>query len=201
MNQAFCLTKDLQQSAEESWNEIRRCNLEPDRIRSKPRISWKAPSPNTYKINYHGAISNADNIFGIGVVVRDCRGEVIASLVQQLDQAHQPMEVEAMATCRAMEFGSELGVDCTIVDGDSELVVKALRCKDNGLTPFAHLINDVSLFSCLFLELLYSHIGRDGNEVAHNLARLTLTSSSRTVWIEDVLYHTLPFVQANLAAL
>ena len=121
--------------------------------------------------------------------------------MQQLDQAHQPMEVEAMATCRAMEFGSELGVDCTIVDGDSELVVKALRCKDNGLTPFAHLINDVSLFSGLFLELLYSHIGRDGNEVAHNLARLTLTSPSCTVWIEDVLYHTLPFVQANLAAL
>ena len=51
-----------------------------------------------------------------------------------------------MATCRALEFGSELGIHYAIVEGDSELVVKALRCKDNGLAPFTYLINDVSLF-------------------------------------------------------
>ena len=75
------------------------------------------------------------------------------------------------------------------------------RCKDNGLTPFAHLINDVSLFSVLFLELSYSHIGRGGNKTAHSLARLALISPSCTVWMENVPYHTLPFVQADLAAL
>ena len=106
-----------------------------------------------------------------------------------------------MVACKAVEFGNELGIDCAIVEGDSELVVKALRCKDNGLTPFAHLINDVSLFSGLFSKLSYSHIGRDHNKVTHILARLALTSPSCTVWIEDVLYHTLLFVQANLAAL
>ena len=135
------------------------------------------------------------------MVVRDCHGEVIASLVQQLDQAYQPVEVVAMAACRVVELGSELGLDFTIVEGNSEVVVKALRCKDNGLTPFAHLINDVSLFSGLFLELSYSHIRRDGNKVAHSLARLVLTSSSCIVWMEDVPSRTLPFVQSNLAAL
>ena len=71
INHACCLTKALQQSAEDSWNEIRRCNLKPDRISSKPQINWIAPSPNTYKINYDGAISNADNKSRIGVIVRD----------------------------------------------------------------------------------------------------------------------------------
>ena len=66
---------------------------------------------------YDGALSNADNKSGIGVV-QDCRGEVIASLVQQLDQAYQPMEIEAMAACKAMEFGSELGLQRVIVEGD-----------------------------------------------------------------------------------
>ena len=68
------------------------------------------------------------------------------------------MEVEAIAACRAVEFGSEIGVDCANVEGDSEVIVKALRNSDNGLTPFAPLINDVSLFSGLFSELSYSHI-------------------------------------------
>ena len=71
-----------------------------------------------------------------------CNGEVIASLIQQLDQAFQPVEGEAIVACRAVEFGSELGVGCAIVEGDSEVIVKALRNKDNGLTSFALLIND-----------------------------------------------------------
>ena len=111
---------------------------------------------NTYKINYDGALSNADNKSGIGVVVQDGRGEVIASLVQQLDQAYQAMEIEAMAACKAMEFGSELGLQRVIVEGDLVLVVKALKCKDNGLAPYAHLINDV-IFWFIFRIVILSH--------------------------------------------
>lgn len=124
----------------------------------------------------------------------------MASLIQQLEQAFQPVEVEAIVACRAVEFGSEIGVDCAIVEGDSEVIVKALRNNDNGLTPFAPLINDVSLFSGLFSELSYSHIKRDGNKVAHSLARLALTTLGCTVWMEDIPSRTLPFVQADLAA-
>ena len=54
------------------------------------------------------------------------------------------MEVEAIAACRAVEFGSKIGVDCANVEGDSEVIVKALRNNDNRLFPFAPLINDVS---------------------------------------------------------
>ena len=135
------------------------------------------------------------------MVVRNCNGEVIASLVQQLEQAFQPLEVEAIAACRAVEFGSEIGVDCAIVEGDSEVLVKALRNTDNGLTPIAPLINDVSLFSSLYSELSYSHIKRDGNKVAHSLARLALITPGCTVWMEDIPSRTLPFIQADLTAL
>ena len=135
------------------------------------------------------------------MVVRNCNGEVIASLVLQLEQAFQPLEVEAIAACRAVEFGSEIGVDCAIVEGDSEVLVKALRNTDNGLTPIAPLINDVSLFLSLYSELSYSHIKRDGNKVAHSLARLALITPGCTVWMEDIPSRTLPFIQADLTAL
>ena len=160
---------------------MRRCNLRQNRITSTPHTKWTAPTPNTYKINYDGALSNADNKSGIGVVVWDCRGEVIVSLVQQLDQAYQPVEIEAMATFKAVEFVSELGFHRAIVQGDSVLVMKALTCKDNGLAPYAHLINYVSLFSGSFSELSYSHIRRDSNKVAYSLAKLVLTSPSCTI--------------------
>ena len=131
----------------------KRSNLRFSRINqsSTPQTKWTAPTPDSYKINYDGALSNADNKSGIGVVVRDCHGDVIASLVQQLDQAYQPVEVEALAACRAVEFASELGLHRATVEGDSEVVVRALRYKEYGLAPYAHLIKDVSLFSGIYL--------------------------------------------------
>ena len=181
--------------------ENRAINPLPNKVRPEPKPKWIAPPPNTYKINYDGAISDEENKAGVGVVIRDCNGEVIASLNQQLDQAYQPVEVEAIAACRAVEFGNELGVGCAIVEGDSEVIVKALRNKNNGLISFAPLINDVSLFSSLFSELSYSHIRRDGNKVAHNLTRLVLITLDCTMWMEEVSSHTLHFIQADLAAL
>ena len=62
------------------------------------------------------------------------------------------MEVEAIAACRVVEFGSEIGVDCAIMEGDLEIIVKALRNKDNSLISYGPLINDVSLFLGLFSE-------------------------------------------------
>ena len=60
------------------------------------------------------------------------------------------MEVEAIAVCRVVDFGSEIGMDCAIMEGDSKVIVKALKNNDNGLTPFAPLINDVSYFWVCF---------------------------------------------------
>ena len=96
---------------------------------------WTALAPDSYKINYDGALSIADNKSGIGIVVRDCHGEVIASLIQKLDQAYQPVEVKAMAASKAVEFGNELGLHRAIIEGDLEVVVKALTCKEFGLAP------------------------------------------------------------------
>ena len=134
-------------------------------------------------------------------MVRDCHGEVIASFIQQLDQAYQPVEVEAMAANKAVEFGSELGLHNAIIEGDSVVVAKALKCKEFGLAPYTHLLKDVSLFSGLYSQLSYSHEKKDGNKVAHNLTRLVLTSQHCTVWMEDVPSCTWPFVQADLATL
>ena len=99
-----------------------------------------------------------------------------------------------MVANKAVEFGSELGLHNAIIEGDSIVVAKALKCKEFGLAPYAYLLKDVSLFSGLYSQLSYSHVKRDSNKVAHSLARLVLTSQHCTVWIEDVLSCPLPFV-------
>ena len=54
------------------------------------------------------------------------------------------------------------------------------------LTPDGLLIEDICLRSMLFTQLHYSHIKREGNKVAHNIARYTLHISNSVAWMEDV---------------
>lgn len=81
---------------------------------------------------------------------------VIATLAQQLPQAYQVAEIEAMAVIRALEFGTEVGVSSVVVEGDSKLVVKALQHDNPSLASHELLLKDAGLFTCSYSKLLYS---------------------------------------------
>ena len=89
----------------------------------------------------------------------------MALLVQQLPQTYQAVEVEAMAACKALEFGREIGLEKVILEEDCSTVMKALCNADKGMASYGLLIKDAEVFSSLFSELLYSHTRRDGNRV------------------------------------
>ena len=73
--------------------------------------------------------------------------------------------MEAIAACRTLEFGSEIGIDKLIVKGDSDIVVKALGNLDKGLSSYGLLINDTALFLGFFSKFSYSYTRRVGNRV------------------------------------
>lgn len=86
-----------------------------------------------------------------------------------------------MATIQALEFGLEVGIDQAIVKGDSEIVVKALASKDSGLASFELLVKVANVCATSYSKLAYSHTRREGNKVAHSLARLVVSISNYAV--------------------
>ena len=52
-------------------------------------------------------------------------------------------KVEALATMRAISFALELHLPSIIVEGDSELIISALRSKEESFTSFGHLISSI----------------------------------------------------------
>ena len=78
------------------------------RVATSRQTNWMAPPPNVYKINYDGAVSLSSNCSGIGVVIRNNAGLVVASHAQRFCQAYKPVEIEAMAATRAIEFAGRL---------------------------------------------------------------------------------------------
>ena len=80
----------------------------------------------TYNVNYDGACFAKTDEAGIGVVVRNELGQVMACLAEKIPMPLSVEVLEAMAARRAIVFTAESGFHRAIFEGESELVVKAL---------------------------------------------------------------------------
>lgn len=96
---------------------------------TSPRVRW-IPSPaSSLKVNFDGALYKDINAAGVGVVVRDHRGLVLASWAENVCLTPTSDDVEAMAAAKAITFAFELGLS-SVVERDSEIIIKALRSED-----------------------------------------------------------------------
>lgn len=77
---------------------------------------------------------------GLGVVVCNSDGLVMVSLAQKIPLPSSVIEVEVVATRRALELSIELGSDCIILNGDSETLYKALKIEGSNLAPYGHFV-------------------------------------------------------------
>ena len=60
--------------------EYRAANPPVQTVVVRPRTRWKTPPNEFYKTNVDGAMFNEDDRAGIGVIIQDCQGLVLASM-------------------------------------------------------------------------------------------------------------------------
>ena len=79
------------------------------RLQRQPH-RWAPPEPGIYKANYDGAYFAEEEDSGIGIVVRNDLGQVMASLAEKLAMPPTVEILETMVARRAMIFMEELGL-------------------------------------------------------------------------------------------
>ena len=109
--------------------------------------------------------------------------------------------IDALAALKALSFAFELGFHSAILEGDSLGPIQALKSEERSLSPTGLLIEDVKMFSNNFVKLLYSHIKRNDNRVAHSLAKNALCILDFQVWMEDVPSHIVSILQLDVVEL
>ena len=164
-------------------------------------VEESCPLVGLVKINFDGAIFGASNMSGIGVVIRDSNGDVLASCSQKIRQAYKAEKIEALAAFKALSFAFELGFHSAILEGDSLGLIQALKSKERSLSPMGLLIEDVKVLANNFVRLLYSHVKRNGNRVAHSLDRNALCIPDFQIWMEDIPSHIVLILQFDVAEL
>ena len=133
----------------------------------------------------------------MGVVIRNERGEVRASLSKKIVMPSSVEVLEMLAAKRAAISANELGFKNVCFEGDAEGVVRSIREEDSSNAFVGQLVKDFMYIASLFQTYSISHVRRQGNSVAYALAREARMSFSLSIWMEDVPPNVLNFVSKD----
>ncbi|KAL4619791.1 hypothetical protein ACB092_06G105600 [Castanea dentata] len=126
----------------------------PDQGSGDPQqITWKPPVSQKLKVNFDGAVFREEQRAGVGVIIRDEHGSVIATLAENFPLPFSINAVEVIAAKKALKSA-----------------YRPLSSKVS-LADIGHLIEEAKLYVDQLDEVEFVHVKRPGNKPAHNIAR------------------------------
>ncbi|XP_075645403.1 uncharacterized protein LOC142616429 [Castanea sativa] len=150
------------------------------------RVRWTKPPEDFYKANFDAALFDSSNMAGIGVVIRDCNGNVIGALSQRIALSKSINHAEALVASQVMAFARELSLFRVIFEGDCLRIIKAINAKEPCHTLFGHIIEEQGSLTSSLTSCNFQHVKREGNNLAHALARRVVVSADTDVWVEEL---------------
>ena len=147
---------------------------------------WTPPREEWYKVNMDGALFKESSNCGIGIVIRNERGELMGAMSKKLDILLGALEVEAKAFEEGLQFVKDLGLKHVELEGDAKGVIDALRGCSPPPISIKMIIEGIKGQKCNALVWEVSYVRRTYNMAAHLLARNAQFVSESIVWVEDL---------------
>ena len=165
--------------------EYRCANSLPELVPRSQEVRWSPPPTARYKLNVDGAVFKTQKTAGVGVLIRDEQGQVIAALSQKINAPLGALEVEAKAAEVALQFARDVGISDFIMEVDSLIVYNALCGHSSPSSSVASVILSALGFCGLFRQVDFSHIRRKGNTPTHLLAKHAIGIVDFVAWMEE----------------
>lgn len=132
---------------------------------------WCAPPDGIVKINADASLRD-EGLVGLGAVARDNHGQVIFAATRRIKACWSPEIAEAKALVLAAKLGKKYGLKEVILESDCQLLINRLSKGAMFLSDLDSILGDILALCTYFHSVKWSHVGRDGNSVAHHLARI-----------------------------
>jgi ribonuclease HI len=175
----ICRAKE-QQEALNSADQVRRDNLFKSPVVTESH--WKPPVEGSIKANWDAAVDRENGRIGIGVVVRDSGGNVIAACCSVLSAPFDLATAEAFGVWNLAEYCSRIAFRKIEVEGDALEVIQAMRCESVCLRSYGHLIDGTKTLLSSSGQWVAQHVKRTGNKAAHLLAKFACNSNIEKSW-------------------
>ena len=185
----LCLLNSL---AREVLLEFQHAHLVvPSPLSPRHQSKWEPPPIDWFKINFDGAVFQDKNEAGLGIIIRNDHGLVMVALTQVIPLPTSVEMVEVLAARRALIFAKELTFDQIILEGDSDIAICAVKSDVFSAASFGHILLDIKGLATHFRHVVFSHTRRQGNKVAHNLARAACNFHPPVLGLRKSLYFLL----------
>ncbi|XP_042958088.1 uncharacterized protein LOC122293621 [Carya illinoinensis] len=149
------------------------------------RQCWKMLDCSFYKANFDAAFDKGSEKMGIGIVIIDRNGDVLATLTTSKDKVGSVFHAKCYALSRALRLCEELGMEQVLFKGDAKSVVHAINSRTEDNSWMGQVIEYMK-------SLLPAHDSsttifsyRDSNVVAHTLAKLAMKSDAKSIWLGE----------------
>lgn len=149
-------------------------NIYPSRTPSaclSPRV-WVAPLPGITKLNVDASLA-VEGWVGLSVVARNSDGEVQFAGVRKVRACWAADLAEAKSIEMALRLAKRFGLQEIVVESDCQVVINRLSKKTTFLAAIDLVLQNIISSCDCFVSIVWSHVKRDGNFVAHHLAKLT----------------------------
>ncbi|KAK9989090.1 hypothetical protein SO802_029329 [Lithocarpus litseifolius] len=142
------------------------------------------PKPPWYKINTDGAIFAQQQAIGVGVVVRDHKGRVMAVLSNLLHFPLGPLEAKAKSLEEAVEFAWDVGIRDAHFECNSLLLSDAVQGASIPPVAISNIVSGIYHKLQAFKSVLMSHVRQEGKKPADILAQYAKGIVSYIIWVE-----------------
>ncbi|KAL0406440.1 UNVERIFIED_CONTAM: putative mitochondrial protein [Sesamum latifolium] len=139
--------------------------------------TWHRPPNGFIKINFDGALFQNHAEVGVGVVARDCQGGIRAWFSHRFPRHAEPELAEALAARTDIDIILKHRWPSVILEGDCLPLINKLRSSATDNSLVRPLIWDIKSASSACHSFLFNYVSRNGNSLAHKLARLASARS------------------------
>ena len=122
-------------------------------------------------MNSDDAIFREQNFVGVGVVIRDDKGQVVAFMDEIITLPYTVTTVELITAKRALRLALDFVLSPIVLEGNSKNTIDALMCEVSLLANYGNLVDDTKRLANQFDFVVFSHVKREGNSAAYNIAR------------------------------
>ncbi|XP_074377333.1 uncharacterized protein LOC141718856 [Apium graveolens] len=145
------------------------------------QFAKEVPQQHWVKINIDAAIFADIKTIGIGGVIRDANGRFLKAMCKQVEGSWSPREAEALGLKEVLSWTKQYGFTQCVFETDSKLL--ADTCNGSSRRSYFHnIVRECVELIKHFENVLVRFVHRSTNEVAHMLARVSLSMSDLQEW-------------------